>query len=234
MRRNRFHLSTAFGAALAFAAAAAFAAMSMAPAEEPMPEKHTKIRLKVDALSPDTIVMEDLHDLEVGESRSFTTESGKVVIATRTDAGFELDVDGKTIRLADFSGGGDAMVWHAQQGAEGDHKVITKRIEIAGDGESGDTMIWHSADGEGPQKIHVIRKVGGEEGAHGYAFSTGEGVMVGPFSAEGWIQRLEKTESFQQLDEASRELVRQAMREAAKVPVTGEGVFLIDVEETTE
>jgi len=232
MRRNRFHLSTAFGAALALTAAAAFAAMSMAASDEPMGEKHTKIQLKVDALSPDTIVMEDLHDLEVGESRSFTTDSGKVVIATRTDEGFELDVDGKTIRIADFSGEGNAMVWHSREGAEGEQKIFTKRIEIAGDGEEGKTMVWHSEDGEGPHRIHVIQKMGGE--GEGYAFSTGEGLVVGPFSAEGWIQRLEKTESFQQLDEASRELVRKAMREAAKLPPADHGVFLIEVDEKAE
>jgi len=233
MRRNRVHQTVALGAALVFTAAAALAAMSMA-ADEPATEKHTMIKLKVDATSPDTILLEDLHDLAVGESRSFTTDSGKVVIATRTEQGFELDVDGKTIDIADFTGDGNAMVWHSQEGAEGDHLVFKKRIEIAEEGGEGKTMVWHSASGEGPHKLHVIKKHGDGDGPEAFAFTTGEGVAVGPFSAEGWIRRLEKTEAFQQLDEATREVVRRAMREAATMPPAGDGVFLIEVEETTE
>jgi hypothetical protein len=203
----------------------------MAAPDEPTTEKHTTIKLKLDTASPDTILLEDLHDLAVGESRSFTTDSGKVVVATRTEQGFELDVDGKKITLADFGGEGDAMVWHSQEGGDGDHVVLEKRIEISDEGGEGKTMVWHSADGEGPHEIHVIKKLGDGEESGSYAFSTGEGFAVGPFSAEGWIQRLERTESFQQLDAAAREIVRRAMREAAELPPAGKGVFLIDVEE---
>lgn len=231
MSTQRKFQTVALGAALVFAAATAFAAMSMAAPDEPTTEKHTRIKLKLDTASPDTILLEDLHDLAVGESRSFTTDSGKVVVATRTEQGFELDVDGKTITLADFGGEGDAMVWLSQEGGDGDPLVIKKRIEISGEGGEGKTMVWHSTEGEGPHKIHVIKKLGDGEESESYAFSTGEGFAVGPFSADGWIQRLEKTESFQQLDPASREIVRRAMREAAELPPAGEGVFLIDVEE---
>ncbi len=239
MRRNRYFTSAALTTVLVCGAAAAFAAMSMSAAE-PVHEKHTMVKLKVDGTGSDAIVLEDLHDLEVGESRSFPTESGKIVVATRTEQGLVLDVDGKTITIGGFGelgeagGDGHTMIWHSEEGdsdlGDGEAFVFRKRIEIA-DGEAGKTMVWHSESGDGPRRIHVLKTLGEGEEAEGFAFSTGEDFVVAPFSAEGWIERLEQTESFRQLDEATREIVRRAMREAGKQARSGEGVFLIDVEE---
>jgi len=92
-------------------------------------------------------------------------------------------------------------------------------------------MVWHSEGGEGPARIHVIKRHGEAGEPAGFAFTTGEGVHFGPLSAEHWIARLEKTESFGELDEASREIVRRALREAAAQAPTGPGVLVLDVEE---
>lgn len=239
MARNRFPIPAALAAALALTAGAALAAMTMS-GDEPVEKKQTVVKLKVASdVGADAIVLDDLHELEVGESRSFTTDSGKLVVATRTEKGFELDVDGKTIEISDFAGElADTMVWHSKGAGHGEageageaHRfVFEKKIEIADDAE-GKTMVWRSEGGEGPARIHVFKREGGEGEPAGFAFTTGEGVHLGPLSADIWIERLEKTDSFQELDEASREIVRRALREAAAKGPTGPGVLVLDVEE---
>lgn len=245
MARNRFPIPAALAAALALAAGAALAAMTMS-GEEPVEKKQTVVKLKVASdAGADAIVLDDLHELEVGESRSFTTDTGKLVVATRTEKGFELDVDGKTIEISDFAGElGDMMVWHSKGDGHGEggeageageaHRfVFEKKIEIADDAE-GKTMVWHSESGEGPARIHVIKRHGEAGEPAGFAFTTGDlpaGAHFGPLSADFWIGRLEKTDAFQELDEASREIVRRALREAAAKGPTGPGLLVLDVEE---
>lgn len=185
------------------------AAAAPGAAGEPQAEKRSKIQLKLDrGAGAESIVIEDLHDLALGESRSFLTESGKSIVATRTEAGLELDVDGKTIRLH----GPDP----ALAAGEGQTFVFRKQIEVEGD-EGSKAFVWHSGEGAGEGKVRILHKQGGSGEPGAFAFSTGEGgMLVGPFGAEAWIERLRKTESLQQLDAATRETVEQAMREAAK------------------
>jgi len=117
MARNRFPIPAALAAALALAAGAALAAMTMS-GEEPVEKKQTVVKLKVASdAGADAIVLDDLHELEVGESRSFTTDTGKLVVATRTEKGFELDVDGKTIEISDFAGelGDDGLAFEGRR-----------------------------------------------------------------------------------------------------------------------
>jgi hypothetical protein len=62
----------------------------------------------------------DLHEMQVGESRSIVDESGQNILVTRGQDGFSFNVDGETIELPDFQGGEHGgMHWIA----EGDDDV---------------------------------------------------------------------------------------------------------------
>jgi hypothetical protein len=202
-------------AALALTVLAATAgAVVAADGGTPLVKEHKiALVLKIDG-DAERLELDDLHDLEVGESRSYTTESGKAVEATRTERGFELDVDGKKITLPEapeVGAGGDVMMFH-------------KKIEIEGEAGDAKTMVWHGATE--PGKVVVMRHDGAPDG---FAFHHGEGAdfhrLLG---AEGWIERLERSAKFQELDEATREKVREALREVA--PAAPHAVF-IEVDE---
>ena len=45
----------------------------------------------------------ELTDLQVGESRTITGDSGETAVVTRTQDGFEFDVNGKKIRMGDMA-----------------------------------------------------------------------------------------------------------------------------------
>lgn len=71
-------------------------------------QQHMKIEIAVEGDDGDAEISFDskdagfsLHDLEVGETRSFDTEGGEASV-TRTDDGFEFDVDGQKIDLDDL------------------------------------------------------------------------------------------------------------------------------------
>lgn len=46
----------------------------------------------------------EISDLALGETKTFTTDSGKVIVATKTEEGMNLTVDGKEIKLPSFGG----------------------------------------------------------------------------------------------------------------------------------
>lgn len=49
----------------------------------------------------------DLHDLAIGERRQLVDEAGNVANVLRTEDGFELDVNGRKVDLAELHGGHD-------------------------------------------------------------------------------------------------------------------------------
>ena len=61
----------------------------------------------------------NLHDMQVGESRSITSESGQTAFVLRTEDGFEFEVDGEKINMDDF---GDV---HGIAMGHGDHTADT-------------------------------------------------------------------------------------------------------------
>ena len=69
-------------------------------------KQHMKIEIAVEGDEGNTELSFDsedagfnLHDLEVGETRKFDTEDGNKASVTRTDEGFEFDVDGQKIDM---------------------------------------------------------------------------------------------------------------------------------------
>ncbi|WP_196140299.1 hypothetical protein [Aliikangiella sp. G2MR2-5] len=58
------------------------------------------VDLKVDGESDSF----DLPELNVGESKTFTTQSGKSVVATKTENGYKINVEGKELDIPVFTG----------------------------------------------------------------------------------------------------------------------------------
>lgn len=208
----------------ALALAAGVAVAAAATADEPREETKIKLILNQDG-ALEKIELEDLHELALGVSRSFTTESGKPGTVTRTEKGFELDLDGRKITVADEPGAGAE--------GEGDVFVFHKKIEIA-EGDDAKTMVWHSAEpGEG-HSVRVIKKIGGP--GEELAFATGphaehSGTHLQKLS-DAWIERLRQTPEFQSLAAETREKVEAALRATAPMPMgDAAALVVIDVEE---
>ena len=65
----------------------------------------------------------DLQNLDVGESRTMTDDSGNDVTVTRTEKGLEFDIEGEKIEIMDFDQDGDITVDIVKGG--GDHHDVT-------------------------------------------------------------------------------------------------------------
>ena len=84
------------------------------------------------------LIETDLHDLEIGESKTIVTDSGKTVDLIRSAEGVEVYIDGE---LMDFNGALPAGAKRVQ--------VIDKRVEVVCDeDEECDDMVWVHADGD--------------------------------------------------------------------------------------
>lgn len=222
-RKSRILLGLA---ALAIAASTALAASALA--EEQRVER-VKVKLVLDDEGdPDRIELDDLGEMELGETRSYTTDSGKSVLVTRDEEGWELDIDGKKLRVGDHSAGeGDVFV----------HRM--KKFELGEDGEM-KSMVFITGDDADEHDVRIMRQIG-PGGAHAFTFGP-HGVHPG-FGPEGMIERLRENEKFQSLDAATQELVLEAIRESAprlrwleEELEGGEGrkVIVLDVEEEIE
>jgi hypothetical protein len=53
----------------------------------------------------------NLHEMQVGENQSIVDKEGRAVLITRTEAGFSIDVDGKTIEMPAFDELHEKNVW---------------------------------------------------------------------------------------------------------------------------
>ena len=106
----------------------------------------------------------DLEQMQVGESQTFTDTDGKAALVTRTESGFEFDVDGKTIAVPEISA---ARELELTDGAHKDDHVIKKvrKIEfVEGDGDIAIVEQTHSPhDDVGihsneEHEVYVIKK----------------------------------------------------------------------------
>lgn len=159
--------------------------------------KKKEMHVLFDSGSGDRVEIDDLDSMEIGDSRSYPAESGKTVVVTRDEKGYELDLDGKKIRI-----GGDEELL----GLPGHPKMRMKRIEVDGDGEAKSFVI-----GDAPERDVMIFHGDGE---HGFAFGE-PGALLPRMGADGLLDRLAKNEKFRSLDDATQELVREAIRESS-------------------
>lgn len=74
----------------------------------------------------------DLDKMQIGESQTITDDSGKAALVTRTENGFQFDVDGEKIDVLDHPTLHEGTVIERRPGAHGDAHVIRKvrKIEL--------------------------------------------------------------------------------------------------------
>lgn len=166
---------------------------------------HEKREMKVifDDGAGDRVEIGDLDELEVGDSRSYSTEAGKPVVVTRDENGYEVDLDGKKVRI------GDGAEGLAEPGMER-HRMKRIEMEDAGNGDGMKRKSFVISDEPDREVVFI----GGPHGEHGVMFDK-MGAPPPPFVVEGLVSRLEKNEKFLSLDDATQQLVREAIRESA-------------------
>ena len=123
--------------------------------------------------------------LEVGESREWVTDSGKVVVITRTEEGFSVTVDGEEIDLGGLPLGGE----------DGEPVKVIRKIVKTGHGET--------VDIEGLDELDLESLVLGEGGAHG--------AHVIRLGFSGLKQHLEESGALEGLSDEQRHRILSAI-----------------------
>ena len=106
----------------------------------------------------------DLGQMQVGESQTFTDSEGKAALVTRTESGFQFDVDGKTIEVPEISPARELELTDGTH--EGDHviKKVRKIEIIKGDGDIAIVEETHSPHddvsihSDEEHEVYVIKK----------------------------------------------------------------------------
>ncbi len=178
-------------------------------------ERHIKLAL-TDGEEPLVI---DAHDLEVGESRQFFTDSGKEVLLSRTDDGLTLEVDGKEMNLG-MRHGDHHSSFNMTGGEHG--KVIIKQLH--GMGEDGE-------DGEHGE--HAFHYVHSDEDFQWVDEGSGDvRVKVGPHHSP--LQHLLDSGVLDEVDEATRQKIIDTLKEAEPHGGHMRKMIRIEVDEEAE
>ncbi len=160
------------------------------------PEHEIKHHIKLKIADGDDVVAVDAADLEVGETRQSYTESGKEVLLTRLEKGYQLVVDGKEIDLGLSHGEGHGAhkeVYHFS--GDEDAKVMIRTMG----GEEGHNYAFIHGSGEGDH--HWVEK--GEDGED-------VDIFIERFSP---ADHLLKSGVLDDLDEGKRQEILDALRE---------------------
>ena len=109
----------------------------------------------------------DLDELEVGESKTYTDDDGNEVTVSRNDDGFEFDVAGEKIVVADIlHGEHDLKMLHLAH--EGENVVVEKHHKVhmvKTEADAGVTIIsGDEIDADTRAKIEKVLKEAGEDG----------------------------------------------------------------------
>lgn len=175
-------------AILALIFASLFVAAISFAAEETEARHHIKIKLA----DGDELIDVEAEDLEIGEARESYTDSGKKVLITRTEQGYELEVDGKKIDLGLHHGGADHSVFvHSDEAS----KVIVR----SGGDEDVDYAFIHAGDDHGAH--HWV-----QHGEHGEDFK----FVIERKSAS---KHLLESGVLDELDEETRQRILDTLKE---------------------
>ncbi len=131
------------------------------------------------------LIEADVTDLELGESRSFVTDSGKTVDILKAAEGIEIYIDGERI---DIDGHADGHVEHHERKiaiqcddtdgcdemladlmVEDDANVFVMRHDVEAvcdDSGECEKMVWIESDGEELEHIEELHEEALEDGAH--------------------------------------------------------------------
>ena len=157
--------------------------------EEPTIKRQIKINVD-DGVEAVAI---EADDLEVGESEQIFTESGKEVLLTRTEEGYQLEVDGKEIDLGLSHGEGHHAIFHMRGEGDGSRVVIRTM-----GGEEGHEYDYVHGDAD----HHWVQK--GEDGED-------VEIMIERFGA---ADHLLQSGVLDDLDEETRQNILDTLREA--------------------
>ncbi len=104
--------------------------------------KH-RVKMMVAGGEGEEPVVVEAEDLEIGESRQFFTDSGKEVVLTRTEEGYDLEVDGEKI---DVMGGHGH---HAFKVGSGASKIFIHKSDEEHEGIEEEKHVFvHSGEGD--------------------------------------------------------------------------------------
>ena len=185
----------------------------------------------------DTEIFEVDGELEVGESRQFFTESGKEIVITRTDEGFDMTIDGESLdtglsnfKFVHFGNEGGS------EGGNGNNQIHISngsKIKIMQLGSDGEIELRGDSDAE--MNYKVIRLGGGDGehvevgSGHNAIFISTDGehsdadhVWISADDVNGYtfgdhktaIEHLESSGALDKLDAETREKVLEALRTA--------------------
>lgn len=173
------------------------------------PGVHRQIKIAVAA--GDESVMIEAEDLEVGDSRQVFTDSGKEVLLTRTEEGYDLEIDGEKIDIG--------------MGPEGHHAL---RV-----GEKSRVFIHRGDHHAGEDGEHVFIHHG-EEGYH-WVQQGGEGhdcdMEILHHRQPSALEHLRATGVLDELDEVARQKIVEALEELEPGSVQVRKMIVIDVDE---
>ena len=172
--------------------------------------KHeVKIKIQQDG---DLIDLE-AQDMEVGETRQSFSDSGKEILLTRTEEGYDLTVDGKQVDIGMAHGDRHSVFVHS--GDSEDAKVMVRKIMVEGkgDGEAHGFHFIHGEEGDEDHGTHHWVQKGDE--AHG----THHWVQKGDDSHVFMIERVNPADHLVEsgvldgLDEETRQNILETLRE---------------------
>ena len=116
----------------------------------------------------------DLHDMQVGESRTITGTSGETAMVTRTEDGFEFDVNGKKITTGDMGIAHDFTIMHGEPHGEllvnVDEDIYTEKairvvtVDEAGSGTGVTIISAGEFDETTKQQIRDVLSLSGHTG----------------------------------------------------------------------
>lgn len=146
--------------------------------------EHSKMEIKVMSddgsgnvqISSDELDF-DLLGMQVGENRSIVDKNGKNVLITRTEDGFDINVDGETIKIPD-PGKLHAIKDHVSD-IDVDVDVIHKKFHIADADESGAIIVTQEEiDAETQKQIRSLLESAGVEGDVRFVEGVGHGPHI--------------------------------------------------------
>ncbi|MEM1203412.1 MAG: hypothetical protein AAGN66_09315 [Acidobacteriota bacterium] len=153
----------------------------------------------------------ELDDLEVGESRQILTDSGAEIVATRSEEGLEVVVDGETIQLFGDGGAGDLGA------VLGD----LTRLHVGHDGGNGKQVVIKTLGTGGAGNSHVQVWADGDD--------TGDGTKVFRYEIDNGnaLEHLRESGVLDELDEDTRRKVEEALETYGSGASVGKRVIVI-------
>ncbi|MDH3337234.1 MAG: hypothetical protein OEM85_09575 [Gammaproteobacteria bacterium] len=100
----------------------------------------------------------DLQKMQVGESQTITDSSGRPALLTRTEDGFEFDIDGEKIDVTAISAVHDIDVVEEHENNDGSVRVIRKVKKIEPEDNDADIIIVDTDSSPDDVALHAAKE----------------------------------------------------------------------------